>query len=78
MPPFDLVVKAVVDRYFYIYNRFQAKFFIDSGLKVLDIGVGKYGDVYHKFARDAESEDVFNQWKAGAGMNKDGDSQGGN
>ena len=49
-------------KYFYIYNFEQAKFFIDSGLKLLEIGKGTYGDIYHKFERNEVSENVFTLW----------------
>ena len=51
-------------KYFYIYNFEQAKFFIDSGLKVLEIGKGAYGDIYHKFLRDDTAEQVFYIWNS--------------
>lgn len=50
-------------KYFYIYNYYQAKYFIDNGLKVIDIKKGNKGDIYHKFIRDQESEQVFMNWK---------------
>lgn len=49
--------------YFYIYNFAQAKFFIDNGLSVVDIGKGNKGDIFHKFIRSKESEDIFMKWK---------------
>ena len=49
--------------YFYIYNFVQAKFFINNGLKVIEIGKGSKGDIYHKFIRDEKSEKVFYEWK---------------
>lgn len=53
-----------MSRFFYIYNLEQAKFFIDSGLHVLEINIGSRGHVYHKFKRDEESEKVFAAWVA--------------
>jgi hypothetical protein len=50
-------------QYFYIYNYKQAKFFIDKGLKVVDIDKGKKDDIYHKFIKNEESEKVFMEWK---------------
>lgn len=50
-------------KYFYIYNPYQAKFFIDMGLTVLSISKGAKGDVYHKFLRDKKSEKIFMEWK---------------
>lgn len=49
-------------KYFYIYNFAQAKFFITNGLNVLKVGVGKQGDVYHKFLRDEKANEVFDRW----------------
>jgi len=49
--------------YFYIYNYKQAKYFIDNGLKVIDINIGNKNDIYHKFVRDETSEKVFMDWK---------------
>ena len=51
-----------MNRYFYIYNFEQAKFFINSGLPVLDIRKAPKGDIYHKFLRDAKAEEVFQNW----------------
>lgn len=51
-----------MSQYFYIYNLEQAKFFIDSGLRVIDIRIGSRGHVYHKFVRDNEAEFVFKLW----------------
>jgi len=48
--------------YFYIYNLRQSMYFIASGLPLLDIGVGAHRDVFHKFARNEESERVFEEW----------------
>ena len=50
-------------KYFYIYNYRQAKYFIDNGLKVIDINTGKKNDIYHKFLRDKIAEKVFMDWK---------------
>lgn len=50
-------------KYFYIYNFAQTKFFIDNGLRIIDIGKGSKQDIYHKFIRDEESEKVFMKWK---------------
>lgn len=49
-------------RYFYIYNFEQAKFFINNGLKVIDINKGDKGDVYIQFLRDDDAEKVFSLW----------------
>lgn len=48
--------------FLYIYNFKQAMFFIDNGLKVVDIALGGKGDVYVKFIRDEECERVFSMW----------------
>lgn len=52
-----------MDKYFYIYDLKQAKYFIDAGLKVLEIGVGSKGDVFLKFLRYDRSESVCTRWK---------------
>jgi hypothetical protein len=52
--------------FFYIYNLAQAKFFIDSGLKVEEIGVGSKGDVFHRFVRNQEADIVFEKWRIGS------------
>lgn len=52
-----------LNNYFYIYNFDQAKFFINMGLPVIDIKKTSRGDVYHKFVRDKESEQIFYKWK---------------
>lgn len=49
--------------YFYIYNFKQALFFIQNGLIPIDIDKAKNGDVFHKFNRDKNSEDIFMKWK---------------
>lgn len=48
--------------YLYIYNFQQAKFFINNGLKVDEIGKGEKGDVYIRFVRDEDCESVFELW----------------
>lgn len=50
-------------KYFYIYNYIQAKYFIDNGLQIVDIGKGSKGDIYHKFVKNEQSEKVFFEWK---------------
>lgn len=60
---------------YYIYNRFQALFYINAGLTVLEIGVGSKGDIFHRFERNAESERVFAVWREGAPERK-GDMNG--
>lgn len=50
-------------RYFYIYNFHQTKFFLDNELKIIDIGKGTSGNIYHKFVRDDEAERIFTKWK---------------
>ena len=50
-------------KYFYIYNYKQALFFIQNGLKVIDIDKGKENQIYHKFIRDDKSEQIFMNWK---------------
>ena len=52
-----------MDRYFYIYNLDQSLFFLRCGLTCVEIGVGKFGHVYHKFLRDEAAEDAFAQWR---------------
>lgn len=49
-------------RYFYIYNFEQTRFFIKNGLEPIYIGTGKKGDTYHQFVRDDKSEKVFSLW----------------
>ena len=51
-----------MNKYIYIYNFEQAKFFINNGLQVVDIAKGDKGDVYIKFVRDEECERVFSLW----------------
>ena len=46
----------------YVYNFEQAKFFINNGLKVMDIAKADKGDVYIMFVRDEECERVFGLW----------------
>lgn len=48
---------------FYIYNFDQARYFINRGLPLLEIGRGSRGDVYFSFARDDLAENVFMDWK---------------
>lgn len=47
---------------YYIYNLRQSKYFIDAGLPLVEIGVGTHRDVFHRFARNEESERVFEEW----------------
>ena len=49
---------------FFIYNFRQAEFFIAAGVQLLEIGVGKKGDTYLRFVRDAYCEKVFDEWNA--------------
>lgn len=49
-------------KYFYIYNLRQARFFMDHGLFTLEVDRGKRGDVYVKFLRDDKAEEVFGKW----------------
>ena len=51
-----------VNRYFYIYNIKQAQFFLQNGLMPVDVGMGVEKDVFIKFVRDEQAENVFNQW----------------
>ncbi|MBQ2641128.1 MAG: hypothetical protein IJG15_03935 [Lachnospiraceae bacterium] len=52
-----------MDRYFYIYNLEQSLYFLNCGLVCVEIGVGKFGHVYHKFLRDDAAESVFAKWR---------------
>lgn len=52
----------VLTNFFYIYNRHQANFFIQSGLRVVEVGKGSKGESYAKFIRDEEAEKVFAEW----------------
>jgi hypothetical protein len=56
------VVIDINNKYFFIYNFKQAKYFIDNGLEVLSIGKGNKGDIYHKFLRDEKAEELFLEW----------------
>ena len=49
--------------FFYIYNFKQALFFIQNGLIPIDIDKAKNGDVFHKFIRNEETENIFMKWK---------------
>jgi hypothetical protein len=51
-----------MNKYFYIYNFEQSQFFIQNGLEVLEIGKGKFGDIFHKFLRDDKANEVFDKW----------------
>lgn len=51
-------------KYYYIYNRKQALYFIQNGAIPIDIGVGKNRDVYHKFAKDELVEKLNIQWRS--------------
>jgi hypothetical protein len=48
--------------YFYIYNIKQARFFLHKGLIPIDIGIGTKKEVFIKFIRDYNSEEVFLEW----------------
>ncbi len=50
--------------YFFIYNTKQATYFLESGLRALEVGLN-CGRVYVKFLRDERAEEVFNDWKVG-------------
>lgn len=52
-----------MERYFYIYNLEQSLYFLQCGLVCVEIGVGKFGHVYHKFLRDDAAEAAFVQWR---------------
>lgn len=52
-----------MNKYFYIYNRHQANYFIQNGLPVLEVGKGKLDDCYTKFLRDEKAEKVFSEWR---------------
>ncbi|NLJ58232.1 MAG: hypothetical protein GX339_05235 [Tissierellia bacterium] len=47
---------------FYIYNHFQAQFFLDQGLCPIRIGKGSRGDLFIRFERNEEAERVFEMW----------------
>jgi hypothetical protein len=49
-------------KYFYIYNPIQANFFVLNGIQVLEIGKGSKGNIYVKFPRNVQSEEVFSRW----------------
>lgn len=51
-------------KYYYIYNRKQALYFIQNGAIPIDIGVGKNRDVYHKFVKDELVEKLNIQWRS--------------
>lgn len=48
--------------YFYVYNIQQARFFIKNGLVPTDVGIGTKREVFIKFVRNQEAEDVFTKW----------------
>jgi hypothetical protein len=48
--------------YFYIYNPEQADYFIKNGLQVVGAGKGQLKDIYFKFIRDEQAEEVFTRW----------------
>jgi hypothetical protein len=50
------------ERFFYIYNRHQANFFIQGGLPVLEVGTGKDDGFYVKFLRNTDANKVFGKW----------------
>lgn len=51
-----------MNKYFYIYNFLQFNYFIKMGVPVLEIGKGTTGNIYVKFPRNEESEEVFSKW----------------
>lgn len=52
-----------MNKYFYIYNRHQANYFIQQGLPVLEVGKGKHDGNYTKFLRDERADEVFAKWR---------------
>lgn len=53
----------VGNKYYYIYNFGQAKYIINNGIKIVDIGTGNKNDIFFKFNRDKKTEDIVNLWK---------------
>lgn len=48
--------------YFYIYNLYQADYFIKHKVSPIEIGRGNKNHIYIKFVRDLDSEQVFKMW----------------
>ena len=48
--------------YFFIYNVKQANFFLHKGLLPVNIGLGARNEVFLKFVRNPESEEIFYEW----------------
>lgn len=51
------------NKYFYIYNYEQASFMVKEGLPVIDVGKGNKNDIYIKFLRDNDAENIFKKWR---------------
>ena len=48
--------------YFYIYNFNQANFYMQSGIKPFEVGIGKKGEPYIKFKNTIELQAAFTKW----------------
>jgi hypothetical protein len=51
-----------MDKFYYIYNPHQANYFNLNGVPVLEIGKGSKGDIFIKFPKNKQSEEVFGRW----------------
>lgn len=51
-----------MNNFLYIYNRHQANFFIQMGMKVLEFNKGKKDDYYVKFLKDETSTRIYKEW----------------
>lgn len=54
-----------MNNFTYVYDIKQAKFFLQQGLKIVDVGLHRRtGRAYFVFERDAEGfQEVFETWK---------------
>ncbi len=56
--------------FYYFYNLEQANFFILHNIPVLKVGIGNKGDIFVKFPKTKQAQEVFDKWCNYCSLNK--------
>ena len=52
-----------MNEYYYIYNIYQARFFIEQGCKVNSVGLGREGKVWIQFEKTEQVNKAMDAWR---------------
>lgn len=52
----------VIKQFRYVYNLYQANYYIKNNIELIEVGTAKNGRVFYKFKDSYKLQEVFQNW----------------